>query len=151
MTATESLITDELRSAIGVESEPVTHEVERGVILRFAQAIEDPNPLYQNEVKARATRYGGIIAPPTFFRSLPSGPQRVQVQSPLGRVLDGGTQWELLEPVRPGDRITVTSKLVDVVQRTGRLGPMIIMTRETRYVNQLGQLVATQRSTGISY
>ncbi len=151
MTTEESLITDELRNAIGVESEPLTYEVERGDIIRFAEAIDDSNPLYQDEEEARSSRYGGIIAPPTFFRSLRPGPPRAPVQSPLHRNLDGGSDWEFLEPVRPGDRITVTNKLADVVQRTGRLGPMIIMTRETRYVNQLGQLVAIQRSTGISY
>ena len=151
MSTEQSLITDELRAAIGVESEPLTHEVERGAIIRFAEAIEDPNPLYQDEVKARSSRYGGIIVPPTFLRSLPPGPSPIQVQSPLPRILDGGSQWEFYEPVRPGDRITVTNKLADVAQRAGRLGPMIIMTRETRYVNQLGQVVAIQRATRISY
>lgn len=151
MTTDKPLITDELRSVIGVESEPLTHEVERGAIIRFAEAIDDPNPFYQDEVKARSSRHGGVIAPPTFFRSLRPGPSRVQAQSPLPRVLDGGSEWEFFEPVRAGDRITVTTKLADVARRTGRLGPMIIMTRETRYVNHLGQLVAIQRSTGISY
>ena len=149
--AEEPLITDDLKNAVGVESEPLTHEVERGAVIRFAEAIDDPNFLYQDEVKARTSRYGGIIAPPTFLRSLPPAPPRAQVQSPLGRSLDGGSEWEFFEPVRPGDRITVTNRLVDVAQRTGRLGPMIFMTRETRYVNQLGQLVAIQRSIGISY
>ena len=151
MSTEESLITDELTNAIGVESEPVTHEVERGAVIRFAEAIDDPNPVYQDEVAARKSHHGGIIAPPTFFRSLPPGPPRVNVQSPLPRTLDGGSEWAFFGPVRVGDRITVTNRLVDVAQRAGRLGPMIFMSRETRYVNQLGQLVATQRSTGITY
>ncbi len=151
MTTNESLITDELRNAVGVESEPVTYDVERGAIARFAEAIDDPNPSYQDEVTARNSRHGGIVAPPTFFRSLRAGPSRVQVQSPLPRSLDGGSEWQYFEPARPGDRITVTTTLADVTERSGRLGPMIIMTRETRYVNHLGQLVAIQRSTNISY
>jgi len=151
MSAQKSLITCELLHSIGIESEPVTHEVERGAVMRFAEAIDDPNPVYRNEVAARKSRYRGIIAPPTFFRSLPEGQPGVNVQSPLPRVLDGGSEWEFFEPVRVGDRITVTTKLVDVTQHSGRLGPMIFIKRETKYVNQFSQLVATQRSTGISY
>ena len=64
----ESLITDKMRKAIGVESEPLLYDVDKWHIQRFAEAIGDPNPLYQDEAAARKTRYGGIIAPPTFFR-----------------------------------------------------------------------------------
>ena len=151
MATEQNFIPDELRKAVGVDSEPEVYEVEKGALIRFAEAIDDPNPLYQDEVEARRSRYGGIIAPPTFFRTMRSGPARVHVESPFKRVLDGGSEWEFHEPVRPGDRITVTQLLANVVQRSGRLGPMVILTRETRYVNQLDQLVAVQRTTSITY
>ena len=151
MTTEENFITDELRNAIGIESEAATYQVEKGHVIRFAEALEDANPLYQDEAAARKSRYGGIVAPPTFFRTMQSGAARVPVESPFKRNLDGGSDWEFFEPVRTGDFITVTQKLASVVQRQSRLGPMIVMTRETRYVNQLGELVAVQRSTGLSY
>lgn len=152
MTAEEqNYITDELRNAVGVESDPVVYQVEKGHVARFAEAIEDPNPVYSEEVEARRSRYGGIIAPPTFFRAFRPGPPKVPIESPFKRNLDGGSDWEYHEPIRPGDTITVTQKLANVTQRQSRLGPMIIMTRETTYVNQFGQLVAVQRSTGLSY
>ena len=66
----ESVISQQMRDAIGVESEAITHEVEKGAIIKFAQAIGDTNPLFNDEGVARQTRYGGIIAPPTFMRSL---------------------------------------------------------------------------------
>ena len=53
--------------------------------------------------------------------------------------------------IRVGDRITVTKAIVELTERQGRLGTMLFTTAETRYVNQLGQLAATQRTTGISY
>ena len=151
MTTDESLITDELRNAVGIDSAPLTYEVEKGAVIRFADAIEGPNPVYRDEVAARDSRYGGLIAPPTFLRSMAPGPATVEARSPLTRTLDGGSEWEFFYPVRPGDLVTVTVKLASVVQRTGRLGQMIILTRETTYVNQLGQIVAIQRSTSISY
>ena len=146
-----SIIPESLRNAIGVESDPITYEIEKGHIARFAEAIGDENPLYSDEIKARNSKYGGIIAHPTFYRALRPGSLPETAESPFTRNLDAGSDWEYFEPIRPGDRITVTIKLADVVEREGRLGKMIIITRETRYENQLGQIVATQKTNGISY
>ena len=146
-----TIIPESLRNAIGVESDPITYEIEKGHIARFAEAIGDENPLYSDEIKARNSKYGGIIAPPTFYRALRPGALPETAESPFTRNLDAGSDWEYFEPIRPGDRITVTIKLADVVEREGRLGKMIIITRETRYENQLGQIVATQKTNGISY
>ncbi|HAL47340.1 MAG TPA: MaoC family dehydratase [Dehalococcoidia bacterium] len=140
-----------MRAAINVESEPYTNAVEQGAIEKFARAIGDTNPLFSDEAAARKSRYGGIIGPPTFFRSLRSGPSKVDVQSPYPANLDGGSEWEYFEPVRPGDRITVTTYLANAFERAGRLGNMLFMVRETKYVNQFDTVVALQRSTGISY
>ncbi len=146
----EPVITQEMKNAIGIESEPITHDVEKGAIVKFAQAIGDTNPLFTDEEAARKTRHGGIIAPPTFMRSLISNPAP-SYKSPYSANLDGGSQWEYSEPVRPGDRITVTTKIADIFEREGRLGNMLFTIRETSYVNQFGKTVALQRSTGISY
>ena len=147
----ESAITPEMRAAIGVESEPRTSEVEKGAIIKFAEAIGDTNPIYNDEAAARESRYGGLIAPPTFLRSMNPGPLKVDARSPYSANLDGGSEWEYFEPVRPGDRITVTTKIADLYERAGRLGNMMFLVRETNYVNQFGNTVATQRTTGISY
>ena len=140
---------EQLKQAIGMESKPYVNEVERGAILRFAEAIEDPNPQFNDEATARKTPYGGLVAPPTFLRFLKHNP--LPVQSLYGGTLDGGSEWEYYEPVRPGDRITVTLRLADVWERSGSLGPMLFSVNEFTYENQLGQLVATQRATSISY
>ena len=147
----ESVVTQQMRETIGMESEPLTHEVESGAIIKFAKAIGDPNPLFNDMEAARKTRYGGLIAPPTFLRSLFPGPSRIEVRSPYPAGLDGGSEWEYFEPVRPGDSITVTTKVADISERQGRLGSMLFVIRETRYVNQFGAVVALQRSTSIGY
>ena len=147
----ESVITQEMRDVIGVESEAVTYDVERGAIRKFAEAIGDDNPLYVDEEAARKSRYGGLIAPPTFMRSMSAGRSRATVQSPYPAALDGGSEWEYFEPVRPGDRISVTMKVSQMFEREGRLGNMLFIIRETSYVNQFGKTVAIQRGTGISY
>ncbi|TET38047.1 MAG: MaoC family dehydratase, partial [Dehalococcoidia bacterium] len=57
-------ITDELKALIGTTTEPVIMEVERGAIRRYADAIDDPNPLFRDVEHARSSRYGEMICPP---------------------------------------------------------------------------------------
>lgn len=144
-------VTDEARKQIGKVGEARTIEIERGAIRRFAEAIGDPNPLFNDEKEARRTRFGGMIAPPTFCRSLSAAIPDVKLDMPAYRGLDGGSDWEYFEPIRPGDRITVQSKLADLRESEGRLGPMVFITTETTYTNQYGVVCAVQRSTGIRY
>jgi hydroxyacyl-ACP dehydratase HTD2-like protein with hotdog domain len=73
------------------------------------------------------------------------------VNSPYTANLDGGSEWEYFEPVRVGDQISVTQYLSDISERRGSLGHMLFMVRETKYTNQFGNVVALQRTTGISY
>ncbi len=143
------IVTDEVKKLIGAESQPLTFEIERGAIRRFAEAIDDPNPLFNDEQAARRTRFGGMIAPPTFMRSL--GIEFLEVKVPANRALDGGSEWEYFVPVRPGDRITVVSKVADIRETEGRLGPMVFIVAETRYTNQSGELCVIQRTTTIRY
>jgi acyl dehydratase len=144
-------VTDEARKQIGKVTESRTLEVERGAIRRFAEAIGDSNPLFNSDSEARKSRFGGMIAPPTFCRSLGMAIPDVKLDMPTARGLDGGSDWEYLHPIRPGDRISVQSKLVDLRESDGRLGPMVFTTIETTYTNQFGEVCVIQRSTGIRY
>ncbi|MBM3946057.1 MAG: MaoC family dehydratase [SAR202 cluster bacterium] len=141
----------ELQQLVGMESAAASYLVEKGHIRRFAEAIGDPNPLFSDGAAARKGPYGGIIAPPTFLRNCSPGPFSQPIRVPLARNLDGGSDWEYLEPIRPGDTITAVQRFAAVTTRQSRLGTMIIMSRETRYTNQFGKLVAIQRSHGMSY
>ncbi|HUY19496.1 MAG TPA: MaoC family dehydratase N-terminal domain-containing protein [Candidatus Binataceae bacterium] len=145
------VVTDEVRAQIGIQGEARTYEVERGAIRRFAEAVGDPNPLFNDEVAARDSRFGGMIAPPTFCRSLGSAIPQVKLDLPGFRVLDGGSDWEYRAPIRPGDRITVQSRIADIRETAGRLGPMVFLVVETSYTNHFGQLCTRQRSTIIRY
>ncbi|MBI2847399.1 MAG: MaoC family dehydratase N-terminal domain-containing protein [Chloroflexi bacterium] len=149
--ATTSL--EGVKKAIGTKGKAVSTEVEKGAVRRFAEAIDDPNPLWTDGAHARKTRYGSIIAPPTFLRSLPKDDprDRLMKEIPYKRGLDAGSEWEYFEPVRPGDIITSITTLTDIFERAGRLGPMLFLIVKTTYKNQLRRVVATQRSTRIVY
>lgn len=144
-------ITYELRSFIGIESKPATYVIERHAVERFACAIGDPNPLYTDEITARNSSYGGLIAPPTFVRSLLPGAYPRPYPEPFAHILDGGSKYRFYFPVRVGDRITVTRKITGLSEKHGRLGTMLFRVSEISYVNQLGQKVATQATTTITY
>ena len=129
----------------------MTAEVERGAIIKFAQAIGDDSPLWNDEAAARKTRYGGLIAPPTFLRSVGTVRPEFPFDLPFHRRLDGGSDWDYWEPVRPGDRITSVARITDLTERSGRLGLMLFMVTVITYHNQLGEVVATETSTLILY
>ena len=148
---TESVITQEMREAIRVESDPVVNDIEKGAIIKFAQAIGDENLIFNDEIKARDTNKGGIIAPPTFLRSMNVGAPKVNIKSPYSARVDGGSEWEYFEPVRLGDLITHFEKIIEVYKRNGRLGNMLFVIREGCYINQFKTLVVLERSTGIYY
>lgn len=150
----ESVITEELRNMVGVEGEPRVFEVEKGSIRRFAQAVGDPNPLWQDEAYARKSRYGSIVAPPTFIANpiewggrtdTRSGPQ-LEMKG-LPRLLNAGLEVECYRPTMPGDIITARSKLVDLYEKQGRSGRLLFMVNEMTYTNQRGELVMKARRT----
>ena len=150
----DSVITDEMRAAIGVESGPSTREVEKGAIRRFAEAIGDPNPLYRDEEQAAKSKYGAMICPPSFFGWMvrSAGATR-SFQSPFTRGYNGGNEYEFFKPIKAGDVLTTTSKIVEMYERQGgpQTGRMLFTVTETTYKNQNGEIVAKSRGTGISY
>lgn len=147
----DATITREMRDAIGVESEANSFRIRSEDIIRFADSIEDGNPIFSDEPTARTTRYGGLVAPPTFLRSCYPGPPHVRIDIPFTASVDGGSEWEYFEPVRPGDTITVTSAFIDFYEKQGRLGKILFAVRELKYANQFDSVVALERNTAVLY
>ncbi len=150
--AEDSLVSEELRSKIGVELLSGEYEIEKGMIQRFARAVDDSNPLWQDEEYAQKTKYGGIIAPPLFVVILGFDEFEQQMANLMGARLHGSTEFEYFAPVRPGDVITASRKIADIRERAGKkLGKMAFVTVEITYKNQRGELVARCRQTIIGY
>ena len=56
------IISEELEALVGRDFPPEVYEIEAGAVKKFAAAIEDPNPAWQQ------------VTPPTFLASLvPTG------------------------------------------------------------------------------
>ncbi len=150
-TPENTVVTDEMRAMIGAKSAPVTYDIEKGAVDRFARAISYPESGTLGERAERSSPDGSLIAPPTFLRSLIPGRYATPFPEPFSFVLDAGSDYRFFEPVRVGDRITVTRKIVDLFEKRGKLGSMLFKVHEISYENHLGRLAATQRTTTISY
>ena len=149
--AEESVITEELKNMVGVGVGPEVFEVEKGHIRRFAEAVGDPNPLWQDEAYARKSRYGTIIGPPMFLQD--EGKNKIadrlmEIISPRG-FLNGGVEVEFYRPMIPGDTITTQAKLADLYEKQGKTGKLIFMVVEVTFTNKRGELAAISRNTFI--
>lgn len=156
----DSLITDEMRARIGVESAPVTLEIDKTSVRMFARAVGYTDPVYYDEEAARAAGYRGLPAPPGYLGTPVYDPNRhgerpaqldMEPRRPLKRMLNGGTDVEYLADVCAGDVLTSTSAVASIEEREGRLGEMLITTTRTTYRNEQGETVAVMTGTGIRY
>ncbi len=128
------MLPEEVTKFIGQATGTSIFEVEKEVIRRFADAVDDSNPLYWDEEYAKKSKYGSIIAPPGFisspwFSGRPTkwpkrgkatageaGDLRLALaKAGFGRTLDGGMEYEFFGPVRAGDTITASAKIKDII------------------------------------
>src|SRR3989442_9701640 len=93
-----SVITDDMRAAIGKESEPVSYEVDNTGCRQFARAVGYTDPIFFDEAAAKSRGYRGIVAPAGVLGhpvGVPCPPARmsegVRMDIPYKRILHGGT------------------------------------------------------------
>jgi len=154
------MISEEVTNLIGKVGDIMIMEVERGAIKKYADAVDDRNPVYWDEEYARNSRYGSIVAPPGFLgwptKWTGSMPIRTRLrdevsailaQAGYSRGLDGGVEYEFFCPVRAGDVLTALPRIIDIYEREGKAGKLTFSVVETTYTNQNGDLVAKARQS----
>jgi hydroxyacyl-ACP dehydratase HTD2-like protein with hotdog domain len=138
----DSVITEELNSLHNVVFGPEIYEIEKSMLRKFAEAIDDPNPKWLE------------TAPPTFAAALvPRGllNKLFNTDIPLKRLMNGSSELEYLKPIKAGDVIAVTAKLVRLRQMPGKEGPTLFMFTEVTCTNQRGDVVVLGKNTYIKY
>jgi acyl dehydratase len=113
--------------------------VSKKEVIEFAKKW-DPQPYHIDETKAEATIHGGVIASATHTLAI-SFLLRHQIESDIADVagleLD---EMQFQNPVRPGDRLSVTIEYVE--RRESRKKPdRGIVTRVIEVRNQKGETV----------
>lgn len=156
------MLPEEIKKLIGVTGSVKVYEVEKKAIRRFADATGDFNPLYHDDEYAQNSRYGSIIAPPGFFgwplKQARGSPLAIDMPTelesaleqagyPLSLALDGSVKYEFSLPIHAGDRLTASTTIRSLRERTNNAGSIIVCILETTYHNPNGDLVAIQQST----
>ena len=149
-----TLLTDEHRAFIGTEEPPITIEVSRRDIQKYAAATEQ-----------RLAKYiAGDEAPPMFIFNLfseipqlsdlrPDGLARAGRKGPklpLSRMMAGGTEIRIHRSIVPGDVLIGTRRISNLYEKQGRTGPLIFIERELEVKTAEGEAVLNEIQTGIA-
>jgi acyl dehydratase len=130
------------RSILGKEFVLGTFQVTEDMMMAFAQAVGETSPQYVDPRAAQKTASGGLVAPPIFYDVFRAD-QFPDPKVKFGKVsFNAGQRCEFHAPIRPGDTITMKTRITDVYEKTGRTGKMVFIVRETSYENQKGERVA---------
>ncbi len=138
----EPVISEELQNMLNVDFGPEVYEIERGMVRKFAEAVDDTNPAWQD------------AAPPTFAAALvPTGllHRLFNARTSLTRLLNGASELEYLQPINVGDVISVTGRLTRLRQVEGKEGPTLFMFTEVTYNNQRGEVAVKGKNTYIKH
>ncbi|MBI2910337.1 MAG: MaoC family dehydratase N-terminal domain-containing protein [Chloroflexi bacterium] len=137
----------ELRARLGIEFKPerpfFNTQATRDNIRKYSDGIGDVNPLYRDEEYGRKTKYGCMIAPPTFLLS---------VFHPISHGLPGihgwhaGNDFDMQTLIRQNDDITYTITPLDIVEKSSQMaGRTWIQYNLVKYFNQRNDLIANRR------
>ena len=136
------------RNAVGRKTPPTLHEVEKGAIRRFAEALGDFSPMYVDLEHARAAGYSSLPAPASFASTFSNGPDlRELLGVPVRSLLLADLHWECERTMVAGDRLMVTSRIADVGERPGPTGPLEVAVLEDEGRDLEGLLVYRGRRT----
>ena len=131
---------------VGRASEPVRNVVEREAVRLFAEAVADPSPLYRDEEAARGSRYGRLLAPPTFPRTFDYG--RVEgLELPSAGLIHGEFRISYERPLLVGDKVLCRLRLKDSYDKEGRRGLLGFLLFERTGEDPDGKLVFTTNDT----
>ena len=135
--------------------------VEAGLVMLFARAIGDPNPLYRSG-SAAATRAGGAMAPPTFAMAADAFDPAFERRPPddaaapdersetVDALLHVGQDFTYARAVRVGETLAVRRLPSRSWQKTGRRGGTLeFIEAITELVDGDGQVIVTSTWTDV--
>ena len=120
-----------------IPTEPFT--LTREIIQKYAEVIEDPNPLYFDEEYASKSQFGGIIAPPSIHALLLFECTLDEDDCRATGVINMGQTWSYNIPAWPGDTITLKRTLRDKHVKSNRLW----VQHENVFTNQQGTVICS--------
>ena len=132
----------EARALLGmpIRVEQWNHEASWDAVRHYAWGLGDDNPLFCDPAYGQSSRFGSLIAPPTFFFSIWDAV--VAPGLPDVQWFYSGIDCDFHKPIRRNDTIRATAEYVDAQPLSGKtVANMIVQTGEVLYHNQAGELV----------
>ncbi len=135
-------------SECGINNRVATEDL----IMHYADAIGDTNPLWRSVEYGWTTRYGGIIAPPRFIDCI-APPYGMGMGFPDFGVpgmnpLNTGSRCRWFKTIYAGDTFSVHDRWLGVTEHTKKERPMprlLLMEGERSYINQHHEVVAVAK------
>ena len=136
-----------LRGRIGVPIEntlePWCYEATRDNIRHYAHGIGDDNPLWCDPAYAANTKFGTIVALPSFLFATNRIISGYVGGLPGVHAMWAGADWTWHKPVLRNDEISTTAHLKDLIEHQTRFaGRAIQQIYHVEFFNQSGDLVA---------
>ena len=138
---------DELRRRIGVkiehQAEPWCYEATRDNIRHYAHGIGDDNPLWCDPDYARKTRFGDVVALPSFLFAT----SRI-ISGYVGglsgvHAMWAGADWTWHKPVRRNEEVSTEAALKDlIVHETRFAGRAVQQIYNVKFYGRQGDLLA---------
>jgi 3-methylfumaryl-CoA hydratase len=151
-TAVSGMIDDAARAWIGRSQPPVTVEVTRRDIQKYAVATEQRRQKYIDGDEAPPMFLFGLLRPVVPMDQLgPDGIARDEFlpEFPLKRIMAGGTKMTFHHSINAGDTLTATRSLADIQEKQGSTGPLIFVSYNLKVENEAGELVVEELTTRI--
>lgn len=133
---------------IGKEYPVTVYEIGREKMKEYASAINDSSPYYHDREFGKKSAHGDNIAPPLFasvYNLMGCANMFMDPELALNfaMLVHGEQEFEWLKPIKPGDVITTTGKIMDIAEK----GSNDVISYEARSKNQDGELVTIGRAT----
>src|SRR5919202_628951 len=136
------------KALVGERSEAVSGVVEKGAVRKFAEAIGDLNPLYVDEAAAEKSRYGGLIAPPTFPRTFEYG-EIEGIGLPGQGLIHGEHRIRYERLLWVGEEVLCYTVFKDYYEKESRGEPLGFVSSERVGESPLGEGIFTMEDTAI--
>ena len=138
------------RTMVGMTIGPRSIVFERAPLKLFCKAIGETNPLFTDEVTARAAGHRDLQAPLTYLFALKTAVifptemnEHIGIKQELGRLFHAEQAFQYTRRAYVGDRLTFVEKLIDVYDKKD--GELTFIVSETAVTNQDAEEVATLR------
>jgi acyl dehydratase len=138
---------DELRERIGLPIEdtlePWCHEATRDNIRHYAHGIGDDNPLWCDPAYARSTKFGDVIALPSFLFACSRIISGYVGGLPGVHAMWAGADWRWHKTVRRNDALSTSAHLKELIEHETRFaGRAVQQIYHVKFYNQHGDPVA---------